>query len=175
MARTTIETWDPWADFARVQRQLGGLVASATRPVRSWAPPIDVVQDDGQVVVRVDLPGVRPDDVQVEVHDNVLRVAAHRDETRSGRGTIERRHGTFERQLVLADGIDSSAITASYEHGVLELRIPEPTKAAPRAIAVQLGHPVASPALDEPAVDEPTVEVEGGPDVTAEGPTTTEG
>ena len=162
MARTTLDTWDPWADLARVQRQLGGRVAGGSRPARAWAPPIDVVQADGQVVVRVDLPGVRPDDVQVEVHDNVLRVSGHRDDTRQGaRGTVERRHGTFERQLVLADGIDSSAISASYEHGVLELRIPEPTKASPRTIAVQLGHPEAPAAIDADAPAGPADQPDG--------------
>ena len=92
-----------------------------------WTPALDVVDDEGDVVVRAELPGVRPEDVEITVSRGVLTISGERDAEEVRRGTgyyvRERRYGSFRRSLVLPEGIDESKINARYDDGVLEVRV----------------------------------------------------
>jgi HSP20 family protein len=92
-----------------------------------WAPVLDVLQEDGDVVVRAELPGVRPDDVDITLHNGVLIISGERkaEEQREGSGYYvrERRYGSFRRSMTLPQGVDESSISARFDGGVLEVRV----------------------------------------------------
>jgi HSP20 family protein len=115
----------------------------ASRPARRWAPAMDLVELEDHFVVRADLPGLDEADVAIEVEDRVLTIAGERrpevDEGRKGVVAMERATGSFRRTLRLPAGVDADAIAATFERGVLEVRIPKPEAAKPRRIAISTG------------------------------------
>lgn len=92
-----------------------------------WAPALDVLHEDGDVLVRAELPGVRQEDVDITFHNGVLTISGERkaEEEKRGAGYYvrERRHGTFRRGMQLPQGTDESGISASFRDGVLEVRV----------------------------------------------------
>jgi HSP20 family protein len=109
----------------------GGLVRGGGRqqgdqPTR-WAPALDVLQEDGDIVVRAELPGVKQEDVSVTFHNGVLTISGERkaEEQKEGSGYYirERRYGSFRRSMTLPQGTDESSINARFNDGVLEVRV----------------------------------------------------
>ena len=125
---------DPFRELDRLTQQVFG---TAARPA---AMPMDAWQEDGEFVVAFDLPGVAVDSVDLDVERNVLTVRAERPEP-TGKDTeliaSERPRGVFSRQLILGDTLDTDNVKASYDAGVLTLRIPVTEKATPRKIQVE--------------------------------------
>jgi len=105
--------------------------------VTGFTPLVDVHESDEEYLVKVDLPGVKADDVNIEVNDNVLSISGSRvaDEARQAQ-LVERPYGSFVRTLTLPQGVDSDSIEAGYNDGVLELRIPKPVERKPKKIAI---------------------------------------
>jgi HSP20 family protein len=99
-----------------------------------WSPQIEVFERDDAIVVRADLPGVKRDDVEVNVDNDVLTIRGQRRqehrEAEGGYRRTERSYGTFFRQIPLPDGVDASEIEASYDNGVLEVTVPTPREQA---------------------------------------------
>jgi HSP20 family protein len=124
---------DPFREFDRLAQQVFGTTA------RPAGMPMDAWQEDGQFIVAFDLPGVTPDSVELDVESNVLTVKAER-KSPAGENTemlaAERPQGVFSRQLILGDTLDTDGIQASYDAGVLTLRIPVAEKAKPRRIEI---------------------------------------
>ncbi len=123
--------WDPWAELAAVQRdvqELFGRTSSPAARTASLVPPMDVRRSEDGLVVSLDLPGMTPDQVEVNYDRGVLTISGQRMTQSEGReeGWLrrERAVGAFSRSITLSEGIDPSAIQAAFEHGVLELRIP---------------------------------------------------
>jgi len=110
--------------FGDVARRSGRQQGDA--PTR-WAPVLDVLQEDGDVDVRAELPGVRPDDVDITLHNGILTISGERkaEEQREGSGYYvrERRYGSFRRSMTLPQGVDESSISARFDGGVLEVRV----------------------------------------------------
>jgi HSP20 family protein len=109
-----------------------------------WAPAIDVVQKEGDLVVRAELPGVKLDDVDITVHDGVLTITGERkveQETEHGGYLVrERRHGSFRRSMQLPEGVDEDKIRARFQDGVLEVTLEEAAAVRePRRIQVEGG------------------------------------
>jgi HSP20 family protein len=92
-----------------------------------WAPAIDVVQKDDDLVVRAELPGARPEEVEITVHQGVLTISGKREEQseeeRGGYLVRERRSGSFRRSLQLPERVDEDSIRARFENGVLEVTV----------------------------------------------------
>lgn len=110
----------------------------------SWAPALDALQEDGDIVVRAELPGVEPGDVDVTLHNGVLTIAGERkaEARREGSGYYvrERRYGTFRRSMTLPQGVDESSISARFEGGVLEVRVSGAAAVQePRRIEIEAG------------------------------------
>jgi HSP20 family protein len=110
----------------------GGLTRGRTARQQSaqaseWAPSMDVLNRDGDLVIRAELPGVKQEDVDITIHDGVLTISGERKEEqeaeRGGYYVRERRHGTFRRSMTLPEGVDESSIRARFEDGVLEVMI----------------------------------------------------
>lgn len=105
---------------------------------RSWLPSLEHYVKDGEVHVRVDLPGISPEDVDVTFERNRLTIRGERKAEQGSEesGYREVRYGRFERSLALPDGIDPDAIRASYANGVLELTLPLPESVKPRRVPI---------------------------------------
>ena len=110
--------------FGDVARRSGRQQGEA--PSR-WAPALDALQEDGDIVVRAELPGVELEDVDITLHNGVLTISGERkaEERRKGSGYYvrERRYGSFRRSMTLPQGVDESSIGARFEGGVLEVRV----------------------------------------------------
>lgn len=126
---------DPFRDFDRLTQQLLGATS------RTTTMPVDAWREGDRLVLELDLPGVRPDSIDVDVERNVLTVRAERSpgNTEGQLLAAERTHGTFSRQLVLGDNLDAERIEAGYDNGVLRLVVPVAEKAKPRKIEVSVG------------------------------------
>jgi HSP20 family protein len=125
---------DPFRELDRLAQQVLG---TAARPA---AMPMDAWREDQEFVVAFDLPGVNVDAVDVDVERNVLTVRAERPGPAAEDTELiasERPQGVFSRQLILGDTLDTENVKASYEGGVLTLRIPVTEKATPRKIQVE--------------------------------------
>lgn len=109
--------------------------------------PIDVYEQDDDLVVRAVLPGVKPEDVDISVQGNTLTIQGEtREETESGRGRFhrrERRYGSFFRQLQLPTAIQTENADARFENGVLMLRLPKAEEARERRINIQSGSEIS--------------------------------
>ena len=102
-----------------------------------FTPPVDVHETEEEYLVKVDLPGVKSEDVNIEVNDSVLSLSGSRvaDETGTAQ-LVERPYGSFARTLTLPQGVNSDSIEADYQDGVLELRIPKPAERKPKKITI---------------------------------------
>jgi len=126
---------DPFRDVDRLAQSLFGLGTQA----RPATMPLDAWRSGDEFIVELDLPGVDPASIDVDVERNVLTVRAERPVRAHDAELInaERARGVFSRQLFLGDALDTERVSAGYEHGVLTLRIPIAEKAKPRKIDVQ--------------------------------------
>ncbi len=127
---------DPFRDLDRSTQQVLG---TAARPA---AMPMDAWRAGEEFFVEFDLPGIQEDSLDLDIERNVVTVRARRPDVDPGREMLatERPRGVFSRQLVLGDNLDTDNIAASYEGGVLRLRIPVAEKAKPRKIAIGHGN-----------------------------------
>ncbi len=141
---TTLVRWEPFRELASFQsemsRLLNGLFDGPGRVTQSWVPALDVWETENEVVYAFDLPGIPEDKISIEVKDETLTVSAEREKTEEAKDEgfyrFERRYGSFARAVGLPQGTDPDKISARYENGVLELRVPKPEAAKPRRIAL---------------------------------------
>ncbi|MFI8090046.1 Hsp20/alpha crystallin family protein [Streptomyces sp. NPDC086080] len=127
---------DPFREFDRLAQQVLG------SPTRPSAMPMDAYRSGDDFVVHFDLPGIDPETIELDVERNVLNVRAERRSPAPENAeplVAERPTGTFTRQLFLGDTLDTERIDASYEAGVLTLRIPVAEQAKPRRIQITGG------------------------------------
>ena len=115
-------------------------VAQATA---EWAPSVDVLQKDRDLLVRVEMPGVKPEDVHVAVHNRVLTISGERkvdeEEERAGYYVRELRHGSFQRSMILPEGVEEEKIHARYQDGILEVALEGAAAARePRRIQIEV-------------------------------------
>ncbi|MCX0269483.1 HSP20 family small heat-shock protein [Nocardia zapadnayensis] len=123
---------DPFRDLDRLTQQVFGT------PARPAAMPMDAWREGDDFLVELDLPGIDPDSLDLDVERNVVTVRASRPELDSGRSMLaaERTRGVFSRQLFLGENLDTDAIRADYRDGVLRLVIPVSERAKPRRIEI---------------------------------------
>ena len=109
-----------------------------------WSPQIDVFERDNQLVVHADLPGLRQEDVRVNVDQGVLTISGHRTQERAneqqgGMRYSERSFGSFQRSIALPQGLDAAQIRASFDNGVLEVTAPMPEQARSKGRDIPIG------------------------------------
>jgi HSP20 family protein len=108
--------------------------------VTGFSPQLDVRETQDEYLVLVDLPGVKSEDVSLEVHESVLTISGSRVPVETGTSQLlERPYGSFVRRLTLPKGVDGDGIAATYKDGVLELHIPKPAEVKPKKIAITSG------------------------------------
>ena len=131
---------EPFTEFDRL---VTNLLARTDAGPQRWTPPMDLVEGDDAFVLRADLPGMTEDDVSIEVQDATLTVSGERraehQERQRGWYRVERSFGRFSRSLTLPEGVDHEGIRASFDKGVLEVRIPKPEQRKPRKITISAG------------------------------------
>jgi len=127
--------WDPYGELAelrsRFDRMFGDLSPEGGR---KWMPAIDVERHDGTLIMRADMPGVKPEEMSIEVEDDVLTISGKHEEAKEEKDKHylrrERRYGFFSRSIALPAGVDASKISAETHHGVLEVKVPLPEEVA---------------------------------------------
>jgi HSP20 family protein len=130
--------FDPFRELDRMAQ----LLTQPSGGLRQLTMPMDAYREGDQFVVRFDLPGVDPDSIDLTVERNVLTVRAERKwSPAEGQDVVvaERPQGTFTRQLFLGESLDTDRVAASYDQGVLTLRIPVAEQAKPRKVEVTAG------------------------------------
>jgi HSP20 family protein len=133
----------PFEDFAglhtRLDRLFEDLVADGKRG--EWAPAVDVIRDKGKLIVRADMPGVKPEDIDIKVEDDILTVSGEHQEIKEEKEEKfvrrERRYGSFTRSIALPTGVDTEKITATVNDGVLEVTVPLPEETTKKAVEIK--------------------------------------
>ena len=148
----TIVRWEPLRELSSLQNEMNRLFntvfdAPATPgnggTMRRWVPAMDLLETADHFVLRADLPGMTQDDVKIELEDSTLTVSGERksehEDKQEGYYRVERAFGSFSRSLTLPKGINADAVTASFDNGVLEIRVPKPEERKPRRISIAVG------------------------------------
>ena len=147
----TIVRWEPLREFSTLQNEMNRLfntVFDSPSPgnggtLRRWMPAMDLVETDDHFVLRADLPGLSEEDVKIELEDTTLTITGERKAEHESRDEgyyrLERAFGSFARTLQLPKGIDPESVSAGFDRGVLEVRIPKPEERKPRRIEIAGG------------------------------------
>ena len=150
--------WEPVRELNSLQTEMNRLFntffdspqqgAGNGGGVRRWVPSMDLVETADHFVLRADLPGLSEEDVAIELEDSVLTISGERkaehEDKKEGYYRVERSYGQFRRSLTLPDGVDAEGIKATFDKGVLEVRIPKPEERKPRKVAIQVGEKPAA-------------------------------
>jgi len=144
----TIVRWEPFRELGSLQNEMNRLfntVFDTPAPgnsgtMRRWMPAMDLVESGDHFVLRADLPGLGQDDVKIELEDGTLTISGERkaehEANEEGYYRVERAFGSFSRSLTLPQGVDADGVTAGFDRGVLEVRIPKPEERKPRRIEI---------------------------------------
>jgi HSP20 family protein len=136
----TVVRYEPWGLLNRLRREMDQTFEHSASDA-SWSPAVDVHEETAQFVVRADLPGVKPADIEITAEKGVLSLRGTRAiEQKSDDGhysRLERVSGKFVRTFTLPENVQTDAIKAQFKDGVLELTIPKAAKPEPRRIEVQ--------------------------------------
>jgi HSP20 family protein len=137
--------WDPLQEFEQLTGQMNellesafGIAPSAARSESAWAPLVDIEETDDAYVIDADVPGVKTDDVNVEIRDNQLVITGELKE-RERKGLLRRqtrRTGRFDYRVTLPSDVEPDNVDAALHDGVLNVRVPKTAKATPRRIDV---------------------------------------
>jgi HSP20 family protein len=137
------ERWNPARELEELHSRMGQLMESAWSGTGLgdgiWSPPVDIEETDDAWVIEAELPGVKRDDVNVEMHDSELVITGEVKE-RERKGILRRRTrrvGRFDYRVTLPGEADAERIDASLNEGVLTVRVPKPERAQPRRIEVR--------------------------------------
>ena len=134
--------WNPAEELSNWHRDIDELFGRfLQRPESSFqsrVPRMETYRKDNDYVVKVDLPGVNPQDVHVETEGNLLTISGERKGEERGSEYRETFYGKFERQITLPQGVEADKVTANYQHGVLEIRVPLPAQLAARKVPIQI-------------------------------------
>jgi len=142
--------WEPVRELDSLQTDMNrlfdrffGSPAGNGPGERRWIPAMDIAESDDSLVLRTDLPGVKEDDVQIEVKDGVLTISGERKDEHEEKGEdfhrVERSFGRFSRALSLPDRVDPDKVDAKFDNGVLEVRIPKPEETQPTRVQIGKG------------------------------------
>ena len=154
--RASIVRFEPFRGVTSLQEQINRLFNEAfdrsteEGSLTTWAPSVDIYETEHELVVKADLPDVKPEDLDIRVENNILTIRGERkfekkvDEDKYLR--VERSYGSFSRSFSLANTVNTEAIKADYKDGVLTLTIPKREEAKPKQIKVHVGNQAAAAA-----------------------------
>ncbi len=150
-----IVRWEPFRDLMTVQERMNRIFDDAFRGVGrhhgeeddwalggTWAPPVDIYEQDGNLVLKAELPGIDPKDVDVRVENNVLTLTGERkfenEVKRDQYHRVERAYGRFSRSFTLPNVVDTGNIKAEFKDGLLRVVMPKREEAKPKQISISV-------------------------------------
>ena len=148
---TVITRWDPFREFTTVQDRLNRLFRESYGPegreeslaTSSFAPPVDVYEDEHNVALKLEVPGIDEKDIDVRIENNVLTVHGERkiekEEKEENFRRVERQYGSFTRTFALPTTVDAEKVAANYDKGILKIVLPKKAEAKPKQIKVNVG------------------------------------
>jgi len=148
---TVITRWDPFREFSTLQDRMNRLFRDSYGPEgreenlnnTSFAPPVDVYEDEHSVNLKIEVPGVDEKDIDVRIENNVLTVHGERkferEEKQENFRRVERQYGSFTRTFTLPTTVDAEKVSASYDKGILKIALPKNAEAKPKQIKVSVG------------------------------------
>ena len=144
--------WQPFCDLMATERGFDRLfrdafssvlpVREGELPTRAWAPAVDICENENNIVLKAELPGVDPKDVEVRVEDNTLYLKGERkfekDTKEENYHRLERSYGSFARSFALPNSIDAEKVAAEYKDGLLTLTLPKREETKPKTIKINV-------------------------------------
>lgn len=147
-----IVRWEPFRDLVSIQDRMNRLFDESFRGLArpgeedwglggTWAPPVDIYEHEGNIVLKAELPGVDPKEVDVHLENNVLTLRGERkfgsEVTRENYHRVERSYGTFSRSFTLPSNADGEKISAKFDNGVLTVTIAKRPETKPRVVDIK--------------------------------------
>ncbi|MGH9774908.1 MAG: Hsp20/alpha crystallin family protein [Candidatus Acidiferrales bacterium] len=146
---STLIRWDTFRNVTSFQEQMNRLFEDAFRgrkhdsALTSWSPSVDIYETENSLVLKADLPEVSEKDLDIRVENNMLSIRGERKlESKVSEDNylrLERAYGSFSRSFSLPTTVDTDAIKANYEHGVLTVEMPKRAEAKPKQVKISLG------------------------------------
>ena len=146
---TVLTRWEPFRELSTLQERINRAFRESRTGVdeslttSSFAPAVDVYEDEHQVTLKVEVPGIDEKDIDVQVENNVLTVHGERkiekEEKEENYRRVERQYGSFTRTFNLPQTVDTEAVSATYDKGVLSIALPKKAEAKPKQIKVSVG------------------------------------
>jgi HSP20 family protein len=131
------EFWDPFGEFTQLWNRMGQLFESGAQGApEGWIPVVETEETDDAYVVRAELPGMKSEDINIELRGNELRITGEVKEEETGK-TLRRRHGKFAYRTTVPSDADAENIDARLADGILTVRLPKRTESQSRKIEVQ--------------------------------------
>jgi HSP20 family protein len=137
----TLTRWEPFAELGELRSRFDRMFDDLTDGrERAWTPAVDVERDNGNIVVRADVPGIKPEEVKIEIEDDILTVSGEHEERTEEKDKHflrrERRYGSFSRSMALPPGVEAKKIKAKTHNGVVEVTIPLPKEAKKEKVEI---------------------------------------
>ncbi len=151
LVMTLITRWDPFREFVTLQDRMNRLFRDSYGPegreealtTTTFAPPVDVYEDEHNVTLKIEVPGIEEKDIDVRIENNTLTVHGERkfekEEKEENFRRVERQYGSFTRTFTLPNTIDAEKVQADYDKGVLKIQLAKKAEAKPKQIKVNVG------------------------------------
>jgi HSP20 family protein len=147
---TVLTRWDPFREFSTVQDRLNRLFRDSygegreeTLTTSTFAPPVDVYEDEHSITLKIEVPGIDEKDIDVQIENNTLTVHGERkfekEEKEENYRRVERQYGNFTRSFALPNTIDAEQVQAHYDKGILKIQLAKKAEAKPKQIKVNVG------------------------------------
>jgi len=148
---TLLTRWEPLRDLATMQNRINRFVREAYSPegpeealtTTSFAPPVDIYEDEHTIAVKMEVPGIDEKDIDVRIEGNTLTVHGERkiekEEKEENFRRVERQYGSFTRSFTLPSSVDTGQVSAHYDKGVLKISMAKKAEAKPKQIKVNVG------------------------------------
>src|ERR1700724_1849199 len=148
---TLITRYDPFREFVTLQDRMNRLFRDPRGPeghdesltTTAFAPPVDVYEDEHNITLKIEVPGIDEKDIDVRIENNTLTVHGERkfekEEKEENYRRVERQYGSFTRTFTLPTTVDAEKVQADYDKGVLKITLPKKAEAKPKQIKVNVG------------------------------------
>jgi len=146
---TVLTRWDPFREFTTLQDRMNRLFHDSfgereeALTTSTFAPPVDVYEDEHSVTLKIEVPGIDEKDIDVRVENNTLTVHGERnfekEEKEENFRRVERQYGSFTRSFTLPNTVDTDSIQANYDKGILKIQLAMKAEAKPKQIKVNVG------------------------------------
>jgi len=149
---TLLTRWDPLRDLATMQNRINRFVRESYSPegpeealttTTNFAPPVDIYEDEHNITLKMEVPGIDEKDIDVRIENTTLTVHGERkfekEEKEENFRRVERQYGSFTRSFTLPSSVDTGQVSANYDKGVLKISLAKKAEAKPQQIKVNVG------------------------------------